>query len=203
MHQQLHQSGVPNLRLGMWHVLSNAVPSCCLTSSQASTAVAQPLCQRMASGNVVISGHQRLSAAISGHQRSSVIISDHQWSSVVINGHQWSSMVISCTHLSESKCCLRAVVSLSVRSSAKMVDTFGEASSAFRTSPAGTGVHEDTGVNVNAGMGSSYGPMVSSRARGARGPGIGNSRDTAPSGLHTPSRATMGQSRHQGQSRGN
>ena len=64
MHQQLHQSGVPNLRLGMWHVLSNAVPSCCLTSSQASTAVAQPLCQRMASGNVVISGHQRLSAAI-------------------------------------------------------------------------------------------------------------------------------------------
>ena len=148
-------------------------------------------------------GAAPVSTAISGHQRSSVIISGHQWSSVIINGHQWSSMVISCTHLSESKCCLRAVVSLSVRSSAKMVDTFGEASSAFRTSPAGTGVHEDIGVNVNAGMGSSYGPMVSSRARGARGPGIGNSRDTAPSGQRTPSRATMGQSRHQGQSRGN
>jgi hypothetical protein len=187
------------LRLGMWHVLSNAVPSCCLTSSQASTAVAQPL----STDDVGECGHQWPSAAISGYQWSSAVISGHQWSSVVISGHQWSSVVISCTHLSESKCCLRAVVSLSVRSSAKMVDTFGEASSAFRTSPAGTGVHEDTGVNVNADMGSSHGPKVSSRARGARGPGIGNSRDTAPSGLRTPSRATMGQSCHQGQSRGN
>ena len=76
-------------------------------------------------------------------------------------------MVISGTHLSESKSCLRAVVSLSVRSSTKMVDTFGEASSAFRTSPEGTGVNEDTGVNVSAGRDRSHGTMVSCRARGA------------------------------------
>jgi len=76
-------------------------------------------------------------------------------------------MVISGTHLSESKSCLRAVVSLSVRSSTKMVDTFGEASSAFRTSPEGTGVNDDTGVNVSAGRDRSHGTMVSCRARGA------------------------------------
>jgi hypothetical protein len=76
-------------------------------------------------------------------------------------------MVISGTHLSESKSCLRAVVSLSVRSSTKMVDTFGEASSAFRTSPEGTGVNDDTGANVSAGRDRSHGTMVSCRARGA------------------------------------
>jgi hypothetical protein len=129
----------------------------------------------------VISGHQRPSAAISGHQRSSAIISGHQRSSVVISG----------THLSESKCCLRAVVSLLVRSSAKMVDTFGEASSALRTSPAGTGVNDDQCVNVNAGMGSSHGPMVSSQ--GSQRAGSGVAETLRPQGY----------ARHQGQSWGN
>ena len=76
-----------------------------------------------------------------------------------------------------------------------MVDTFGEASSAFRTSPFGTGVNDDTGVNVSAGKERSRnnGQLQSQGSIHTRGP------FTSEAGV-PETLCPRGYVRHQGQS---